>query len=159
NRTLGSPPSRRLPRQIRCSNRSGNYGVKSSQAGAARALNMQTEAIAAQDFDLLESELQSGGPEAALDFMIRKFRDEKNFPLLFETRLMQKRRELGLPLIQIGSLAEVGEDKRPAYEQALIEAAREVGNLFLTEGDISRAWSYFRAIGEPAPVAKAINEV
>src|SRR5262249_5107336 len=32
----------------------------------------------------------------------------------------------------------------------------EVGALFLKEGNIPRAWPYFRAIGETAPVADAI---
>jgi hypothetical protein len=38
-------------------------------------------------------------------------------------------------------------------------AAREVGTLFLADGDIPRAWSYFRAIGEPAPVSEAIEKL
>src|SRR5581483_1522822 len=70
-----------------------------------------------------------------------------------------KRQELGLPLIQSGSLADVPEAVRPAYEKAYIEAAREVGGLFLADGDIARAWSYFRAIGETAPIAEALEGV
>jgi hypothetical protein len=47
---------------------------------------------------------------------------------------------------------------RPAYERAFLDAAREVGNLFLADGDIGRAWPYFRAIGETTPVAAAIEK-
>ena len=34
-----------------------------------------------------------------------------------------------------------------------------MGNLFLGAGDIPRAWPYFRAIGEPSPVAEAIERL
>ena len=110
-------------------------------------------------FEGLEQALKSGGAAEAFVFLAEQACSEKNYPLLFEVRLMQKRRELGLPLIQTGSLSDVPEDRRPAYEQAYIAAAREVGGLFLAGGDIARAWSYYRAIGEPAPVAEAIERV
>jgi hypothetical protein len=112
-----------------------------------------------QAFEGLEQALKSGGPEEALAFLAKQAGAEKNYPLVFEARLMQKRRELGLPLIQTGGLGDVPEDRRPAYEQAYITAAQEVGGLFLADGDIARAWSYFRAIGEPAMVAEAIEQV
>jgi hypothetical protein len=110
-------------------------------------------------FEGLKYALESGGAEGAFAFLAARAHAEKNYPLLFEVRLMQKRRELELPLIQTGGLSDVPEDRRPAYEQAYIAAAREVGGLFLTEGDIPRAWSYFRAIGETTPVADAIERV
>lgn len=110
-------------------------------------------------FEALEEALRSGGEAAAFAFLAERARCEKNYPLLFEVRLMQKRHELGLPLIQTGGLGDVPDEQRPAYEQSYIAAAREVGGLFLADGDIPRAWSYFRAIGEPAPVADAIEAV
>jgi hypothetical protein len=70
---------------------------------------------------------------------------------------MKKRLELGLPLIQTESAAAFPEPARRAYEQAMMEAARETGSLFLAAGNIARAWPYFRAIGEPDPVRKAID--
>src|SRR6476659_7489237 len=108
-------------------------------------------------FDLLARALDSGGRSGAFDFLAGKFREEKNYPSLFEARLMQKRLELGLDPIQIGSLEDVPEAVRPAYERAFLDAAREVGSLFLADGDIARAWPYFRAIGDPAPIAAAIE--
>ena len=109
-------------------------------------------------FDLLARALQTGGNAAAFDFLADRFRAEKNYPSLFEARLMQKRLELGLDPIQMGSLEDVPETVRPAYERAFLDAAREVGNLFLADGDIARAWPYFRAIGESAPVNAAIEK-
>ncbi len=110
-------------------------------------------------FHSLEHALRSRGPEAGFDLMIQEFRQEKKYSLLFEARLMQSRHALGLPLVQNGQLEDLPEDKRPAHERALMDAAREVGGLFLADGDIPRAWSYFRAIGETQPVADAIEQV
>jgi hypothetical protein len=111
------------------------------------------------DFDRAEQALRDGGAESALQFLTDKFRNEKNYAALFETRLIRKRRELGLPLLQMGSLDDVPEDKRPAYEKEFIEAARETGNLFLADGDIPRGYSYLRAIGDLQPVYNAIDRV
>src|SRR4051812_14655831 len=97
-------------------------------------------------FEQLESAPEAGGAAGGFDFIIYKFREQKNYPSLFEARLMQKRLELGLDPIQIGSLDEVPADIRPAYERAFIDAAREVGGLFLADGDVARAWPYYRAV-------------
>ncbi len=110
-------------------------------------------------FDSLERSLESGGATAAFDFLVEKFRDEKKYATLFEVRMMKTRHELGLPLIQTEPSAYLPAEKRDAYEQATIEAAREVGCLFLGNDDIPRAWPYYRAIGEPGPVAEAIEQL
>ena len=110
-------------------------------------------------FDLLEQTLREGGSEAVFDFLAQKFRKEKNYPRLFETRLMKKRYELGLPILQIEPLNELSEEARKGYNETFAEAAREVGTLFLGDGDIVRAWPYFRAVGESSPVASAIEQL
>jgi hypothetical protein len=101
--------------------------------------------------------LRVGGPEAGFAYLAERAREDKNYPLLFEIRLMQRRRELGLPLILTEPLGDLPKPKQQAYEQSTVEAAREVGALFLADGEIERAWPYFRAIGETGPVAKAIR--
>jgi hypothetical protein len=110
-------------------------------------------------FDLIEQAIRSGGPEAGLDLLVQKLAEEKNYPLLFEARMLRKRHELGLPLVQMGSIDDVPEDKRAAYERAFTESARETGSLFLANGQIPRAWPYFRAIGESGPVRAAIEKL
>ena len=110
-------------------------------------------------FELVEQALESGGSEAAFEVVLKKLRSEKNYPLLFEARLMQKRNELGLPLIQVESPPDLPEKTQSAYQQATVDAAREVGSLFLADGHIPSAWPYFRAIGESGPVAEAIDRV
>src|SRR5882724_10406944 len=110
-------------------------------------------------FDLIEQSIRDGGPEAGLSLLVQKLEEEKKYPLLFEARMMQKRHALGLPLVQIGTIDDVPEDKRAAYEKAFAESAREIGSLFLADGEIPRAWPYFRAIGDNAPVAAAIEKL
>ncbi len=109
-------------------------------------------------FDRIEQALRSGGAEAGFDFLVQKSLEDKNYPLLFEARLLQKRHELGLPLIQTDPSADLPAEKRRPYEETFLQAAREVGGLFLADGNIARAWPYFRAIGETAPVAAAIDK-
>ena len=108
-------------------------------------------------FDLIDQALTSGGAEAGFDFLAGKVREEKNYPLLFEVRLLKKRHELGLPLIQVDDGASLPAAQRAEYDKAFIEAAREVGGLFLADGKIERAWPYLRAIGETAAVREAID--
>ena len=103
--------------------------------------------------------MQAGGSDAVFEMLAATLRDEKKYPLLFEARVMKKRRDLGLPLIQTESPGELPAEKQRAYDEGFIAAAREVGGLFLADGEIPRAWPYFRAIGDPAPVAAAIEKV
>ena len=110
-------------------------------------------------FELVEQALESGGSEAVFDVVLEKLCSEKNYPLVFEARLMQKRNELGLPLIQVESAPDLPEKTQSAYQQATVDAAREVGSLFLADGHIPSAWPYFRAIGESGPVAEAIERI
>jgi hypothetical protein len=107
-------------------------------------------------FDLVEQAVQSSGPASALDLLAQQFLAGKKYPQLFEARLMQKRLELGLPLIQLDATPD---DQRGAYQQAMVQAAREVGSLLLAEGDIVRAWPYLRAIGDREPVVAAIEKL
>jgi len=110
-----------------------------------------------EPFDLIEQAVASGGAASALDLLARKFGAEKQYPQLFETRLMQKRLELGLPLIQLGPIEDLPEPARSSYEDGVRRAAREAGTFFLADGDIPHAWPYFRAIGDREIVAAAIE--
>ena len=114
--------------------------------------------MSAESFDLLEATVATGGATSALDLLARKFIAEKQYPQLFETRLMQKRLELGLPLIQLGAIEDLPEPERTSYETGVRQAARETGALFLHDGDIQHAWPYFRAIGDRETIASAIED-
>ncbi len=110
-------------------------------------------------FEVLDRFLDSGDRAGGLDFLIEHFRATANFRLLFEAKLMKKRLELGLPLIQTESSSEFPSELRGDYDEAMIVAAREAGTLALKNGNIAQAWPYFRAISEPEPVFNAIEQV
>ncbi len=120
---------------------------------------MYTDTVDQEEFQLLEDAFRSDGPEAVFDRLIRRAREEKNHRLLFGTRLMACRHLMGLPLIETEPVIDVSDEQRPAYETAFRDAAREAGELCLAGGDIVSAWAYFKAIGERAPVAAAIENV
>jgi hypothetical protein len=107
----------------------------------------------------LDRILASNDPIASLDYLIEEFRAIGRFELVFEGRLMKKRHELGLPLIQSESSADFPAESRAAYDEAMVAAAHEAGVGFLQADKIERAWPYFRAIGEFAPIAEAIEKL
>lgn len=109
-------------------------------------------------FDQVRDSLAAGDVEAGFEVAIERFRAERSYPMIFEARLMQKRHSLGMPLIQTEPWNDLSEECQAAYERATVEAAREVGTLFLTDGEIGRAWPYFRAIGEKDCIRRAIGE-
>jgi hypothetical protein len=110
-------------------------------------------------FELLEETFRTQGADAALDRLVRTALDDRNYRELFSARLLQARHRLGLPLVETESTTQLTDEQRPVYEKAMQDAARETGGLFLADGDIASAWPYFRAIGEPAPVAAAIEKI
>jgi hypothetical protein len=93
------------------------------------------------------------------DLLLRRAREARNYRLVFDTRIMRERYRMGLPLIETGPVPELTVEQRPAYEAAFREAAREAGELCLAGSDIAGAWPYFKAIGEHAPMAAAIETV
>jgi len=110
-------------------------------------------------FDRITELKQTAGPDAALDALIETLRSEKNYHRLFDALLMKRRHELGLPLLRPTSLQDVPADIRPAFEEHYIHCAREVGSLFLADGQISEAWLYFRTIQEPQKIAEALERM
>ncbi|APW59817.1 hypothetical protein [Paludisphaera borealis] len=112
---------------------------------------------APQGFDDLEAILDAEGPAPALDRLIERLDASRDYRLLLDALLLKARHELGLPLIQVGKYAELPEEQRTRFEDRYVEALRRVGSRFLDVDDIPTAWAYFRAIGETAPVAAALE--
>jgi hypothetical protein len=71
---------------------------------------------------------------------------------LFDLRLMQERRRLGLPLDRRTNIDDVEEPLRSKLESAYLAACREVGELFLEAGQLREAWMYLRPAGDRLPV-------
>jgi hypothetical protein len=112
-----------------------------------------------QAFELLEQAFRADGAEAAFDLLIGRAREAQDGRVLFGARIMQARHRLGLPLIETEPVLNLAPGERLTYETAFREAAREAGTLLLAGGDIAGAWPYFKALGEHAPVAAAIESV
>src|SRR5579864_2427199 len=108
-------------------------------------------------FTELGEALDNGGAAAAVDLLIERLEQERRHAEWFQARLMRKRLELGLSLAD--SPDRLPEAARAAYDAAQIETAREAGKRYLKDGDILRAWPYFRAIGDHQPMIDAIENL
>jgi hypothetical protein len=109
-------------------------------------------------FDDLTSMMTARGPSAVIDQLCQILREKKDYASLFYALLLKKRYELGVSPIPTGSAQELPEHTHEAYEEAIRLAGREVGRLYLEQGDIPRAWMYFRMLGENEPVKAALDK-
>ena len=100
---------------------------------------------------------QSDGATSAIDKLIETLREQKEFHKLFDATMMKKKFEMGVPVTRPTSFDDVPEEKRDQFEQDYIDSARQVGELFLSDGKIGDAWLYFRTIRESEPVKQAIE--
>ena len=100
---------------------------------------------------------ESEGAAAALDRLAASLQEQQQYHKLFDARLLKRKHELGLPLVRPASLQDVPDDQRKQVEETYVAAAREVGELFLAQGDIPAAWMYLQVIREPEKVAAAID--
>jgi len=87
------------------------------------------DATSDDSFIQLEHVLQSGGVDAAFNEVVDRFRRDKQYRRVFDARLMKKRMELNLPLVSQPTLDELPKDVQQAYQDAYVQAAREVGEL------------------------------
>lgn len=108
-------------------------------------------------FSWIEHALQNGNAGAALEQLAQRFRRDKQYRRLFDARLMQKRLELGLPLVSAPGISVVPKELQQPYQDASVQAAREVGELLLADRNIPQAWPYFRAIGDTGPIIEALD--
>ncbi|HEV3446220.1 MAG TPA: hypothetical protein VG099_16375 [Gemmataceae bacterium] len=107
--------------------------------------------------DELQRTLSSKGPEAAIEQLCTVLRSQKDYANLFYALLLKKRHALGVSPVPTEGANELPEAVHVPYEEAIREAGRLVGQLYLDEGDIPHAWMYYRMLGETEPVAKALE--
>jgi hypothetical protein len=110
-------------------------------------------------FEDLNAASASHGTAALLDSLIELLRERKDYHRLFDSLLLKRKFELGLPLNRPSSLSDVPDSLRKQVEETYVAAAREVGNLFLERGDIPSAWTYHQVIREPQRIAEAIDRL
>jgi hypothetical protein len=112
-----------------------------------------------QLFQDLQETLRTEGPTAAIDRLCESLRERKDYANLFYALLLRKRHALGVSPVPTGSSQDLPASVHAAYEDAIRDACRTVGRLYLDADDIPHAWAYFRMLGEPGPVAKALADV
>ena len=130
-------------------------GLDSALANNKTKLDNMTDST---PFDELANVLESDGAPAAIDRLVEDLRERSEYHRLFDALLLKKKFELGAPLIRPTSMEDVPENRREDFEQAYIDAAREVGQLLLDDGNLREAWLYFRTIREPEKVREAIEQ-
>jgi hypothetical protein len=108
-------------------------------------------------FDEIERTLAAEGADAALDRLCTRLREEKDYTSLFYALLMKKRHELGVSPVPTGPAQDLPEQVHAPYEEAIREAGRLVGGLYLQEDNLPQAWAYFRMLNEPEPVRQALE--
>lgn len=101
--------------------------------------------------------IASDGAGRALQALLDRLRDAGDYERLFDALLVRARWELGAPLCSPTGFQGVPDEKREALEKAYIEAARTVGQCFLEQGNLPRAWAFYRTIREPEPIARALD--
>ncbi len=110
-------------------------------------------------FDQLEQTVQTAGPAAAIEKLCAELKSRKDYAGLFYALLMKKRFELGVSPIATGSNQDLPAAAHQPFEEGIAEAARTVGALYLADGQIPQAWGYYRMLGDPAPVAAALEKL
>jgi hypothetical protein len=107
--------------------------------------------------DDIERTLAAEGAEAAIDRLCDRLRTEKDYNSLFYALLMKKRHQMGVSPIPTGPAHDLPESQHGPYEDAIREAGRLIGNLYLQEGQLPQAWAYFRMLNEPQPLRQALE--
>jgi hypothetical protein len=108
-------------------------------------------------FSWIDEARRTAGADRAFEELVDRFKRDKQYGSVFNARLMKSRLTLGLPLTSHRAIADVPADLQQQYQDAYLEAAREVGELLLADGNIPGAWPYFRAVGNVKPVAEALE--
>src|SRR5262249_7949021 len=109
-------------------------------------------------YDQLATLLETRGPAAAVEELCRALRERGDYGGLFYALLMKKRLELGVSPIPTGPAAELPPTAHGPYDDASRAAGRLVGGLFIEAGDLPRAWTYFRMLGEPDAMVAALED-
>ncbi len=107
-------------------------------------------------FDRLRAALAADGPAAAVEALITELQAAEDYSNLFYALLMKRRIELGVSPFPTGPSADLPAHTHEPYEQAIREAGRHVGGIYLERGEVPKAWTFFRMLGEPEPVREAL---
>lgn len=105
----------------------------------------------------LEETLKKKGAKVAIQDLCDRLRESGDYGGLFYALLMKKRHELGVNPLPTGPAGDLPQQHHHAYEDAIRDAGRLVGKLYLDNGNLIQAWGYFRMLGENEPVRAALE--
>ena len=108
-------------------------------------------------FDELEKALAVEGPETAVQRLCDRLREDKDYHALFYALLMKKRHELGVSPVPTGPSKDLPAAVHAPYEEAIRQAGRLVGGLYLQDHQLPQAYAYYRMLGEPEPIKAALE--
>lgn len=108
-------------------------------------------------FELLEQATTNHDAATLIDQLLKTVEQSGDFHKLFDAKMLQKKHELGLPLSRPSSLQDVPEAHRKAVEATYVDAAREVGEKFVEQGNLAAAWMYLQVIREPHKLVEALE--
>lgn len=98
-------------------------------------------------------------PERVFQHVAQSLAAAGEFHRLFDLRLIQERRRLGLPLDRRTPIDDVEEPLRSQLEAGYLDACREVGELLLEAGRLREAWMYLRPAGDKLSIREHLARV
>lgn len=109
------------------------------------------------DFKRIQQRAAADGVEAALADAADELAAAGAIHELFEIRLVQARRRLGLPAISPGGWDGLEPEQRDALEQEYLVACGEASERLIAAGRLTEAWQYVRPSGETDRLAAALE--
>ena len=119
---------------------------------------MALPTLSPEIFAQLETTLASKGPHAATEELCAALRELGDYNALFYAMLMNKRLDLNVTPFPTGAATDMPADTHEEYENAIRDAGRLVGKLYLDQDDIRRAYFFFNMLGEPEAISRYIEE-
>jgi len=104
---------------------------------------MTTAADDHADFSALAAACTDGGCDAMLEALAGSLARRGRWHAVFDVRMVQARRQLGLPLA--GDVGPLDDAARDRLDRLSLAACREVGWPLLDAGQVAAGWMYLRA--------------
>jgi mannitol/fructose-specific phosphotransferase system IIA component (Ntr-type) len=110
-------------------------------------------------YDQLNALVEAGDKEKALDQLVSYLQEAGKYHELFEALKMRLRTRLGLSAAQAEQESSLDDATELELERGLIDACRQVGELFLKAGKIREGWMYMRPVGNRELAAQALAAI
>ena len=120
-------------------------------------MESETPTIDPALFDRAKDALAEKGPLEAVDALIADLMRAENFQAVFYAKLLRKRVELGVSPFPTGPSSDLPDASHEEYENAIRDAGRTVGGLYLDRREFAKAWGFYRMLGEQERMFAALD--